>query len=105
MQQYLKVIIMSGIYHVSTYIPGSPLKQSSGPLKNKAELITLAIGDNNILKFRHDTVCTPGHQTQSSVIIGLCKLVLVCKPEKKVTAEGFLMTRPLFYSTDRPADF
>lgn len=74
---------MSGIYYLSIYIPGSPLKQSGGPLKNKAELITLAIGDNNILKFCHDTVCTPGHQTQGSVIIGLCKLVLVCKPEKK----------------------
>lgn len=96
---------MSGIYHVSTSVPGSPLKQSGGPLKNKAELITLAIGDNNILKFRHDTMCTPGHQTQGSVIIGLCKLVLVCKPEKKATAEGFLKTHLPFYSTERPADF
>lgn len=58
-------------------VPCSPLKQVGGPLENKAELITLTIGDDNVLHLSHDRVCTPGHQAQGPAIIGLCELVLL----------------------------
>lgn len=66
------------------FVPGSSLKQCGGPLKNKAKLITLAVGDGNVLELRHDTASTLGHQAQGPVVIGLRKIVLVCKPETKV---------------------
>lgn len=71
------------------FIPCSSLKQRGGPLENKAELITLAIGDDNVLELRHDTASTLGHQAQGPVVIGLRKFVLVCKPETNV--DGWLM--------------
>lgn len=75
---------MTRLYYALIFVPGSSLKQCGGPLKNKAELITLAVGDNNVLKLRHDTASTLGHQAQGPVVIGLRKLVLICKPETKV---------------------
>lgn len=66
------------------FVPCSSLKQRGGLLKNKAELITLAVSDNNVLELRHDTASTLGHQAKGSVVIGLHKLVLVCKPETDV---------------------
>lgn len=65
---------------ITPLLPGSPLKPGGGPLENKAELITLTVSNDNILQFLHHRVCTPAHQAQGSVIIGLCKLVLLCKP-------------------------
>lgn len=64
-----------------TSAPGSSFEPGRRPVENKAELITLAIGNNNILQFFHDRACTPCHQPQGPVVIGLCKLVLLCKPE------------------------
>lgn len=77
---------MSRWYRAVVCLPGSPLEQSGGPLENKAELITLAVGENNILELRHDTASTLGHQAQGPVVIGLGELVLVCKPGTKLDA-------------------
>lgn len=80
-------------------VPGSPLKQVGGPLENKAELIALTIGDDNILHLSHDRVCTPGHQAQSPAIIGLCELVLLWKPKTTTTTTKvrlLMMHQPIY---------
>lgn len=67
----------------NTSVPGSPLEPRRRPLENKTELVTLTISNNNILKLLHDRASTPAHQAQGSVVIGLRKLVLFCKPNGK----------------------
>lgn len=71
-------------------VPSSPLKQCGGSLKNKAELVTLAISNDNILQVSHDRASTAGHQAQSPVIVGLCELVLICKPETSSASRSLL---------------
>lgn len=61
-------------------LPGSSLKPVRCPLENKTELITLTISNDNIVQFFHDRAGTPGHEPQCSVVIGLCKVVLLRKP-------------------------
>lgn len=69
--------------HNPLLLPGPPLEPSGAPLENKAELITLPIGNDNVLQLLHHRAGAPAHQAQGSVIIWLCEFVLLCKPAMK----------------------
>lgn len=90
--------------HNPLLLPGSPLEPSGAPLENKAELITLPIGNDNILQLLHHRAGAPAHQAQGSVIIWLCEFVLFCKPAmeyNKTKVKGVrLCMKPLNYITN-----
>lgn len=65
-----------------TSVPGSPLEPRRRSFENKTELVTLTISNNDILELLHDRASTPAHEAQGSVVIGLRKLVLFCKPNR-----------------------
>lgn len=79
------------LQYSKTRIPGSSFEPGGGPLEDKAVLVTLSICDDNILQLFHDWSCTPAHQPQGPVVIGLCKLVLLRKPENQLEASSFLI--------------
>ena len=53
------------------------------PAEHEAVLITLPIGNHNILKLIHDAFSTEVHQCQAAGVIWLDELMGICKPVDK----------------------
>lgn len=63
-------------------VPGSPLEPVGASFKDEAELVTLSVGNDYVLQLLHDRASAARHQAQGPIVIGLLKIMLLCKPQK-----------------------
>jgi len=87
-----------------TSVPRSPLEPRGRPLENKAELVTLTVGDDDVLQLLHDRAGAAAHQLQRPVVVGLRERVLLRKPETRRRKERLKSGHTTSLTFDLPSD-